>query len=77
MVKTVSTCITHTKTRGNLAGLHRYNKTPDATKTREKLAGVKNMSLLELGPIIFGGTEKIIQYLRRHALLARQSNCDQ
>ena len=28
------------------------------------------MSLLQLGPVIFGGTPGIIQYLRRHGLLA-------
>ena len=34
-----------------------------------------NMSLLELGPTIFGGTEAIIDYLRRHHLLADHCNC--
>ena len=32
-----------------------------------------NMSLLELSPTIFGGTEAIIDYLRRHHLLAERA----
>ena len=35
---------------------------------RENLAG--NMSLLQLGPVLFGGTGGIISYLRGHGLLA-------
>ena len=33
------------------------------------------MSLLELGPVIFGGVEGIKTYLRYHQLLATQKNC--
>ena len=38
--------------------------------SRDHLIGGKfaitNMALLHLGPIIFGGSDKIIAYLRRH-----------
>ena len=34
-----------------------------------------NMSLLEIGPVMFGGTEKIIEYLRQHGVLAGSNNC--
>ena len=30
-----------------------------------------NMSSLELGPVIFGGTEGIITFMRNHGLLAQ------
>ena len=33
------------------------------------------MSLLELGPVIFGGNKGIIDFLRQHHLLASQCNC--
>ena len=33
------------------------------------------MSLLEIGPVMFGGTEKIIEYLRQHRILAGSNNC--
>ena len=33
------------------------------------------MSLLEIGPVIFGSTEGLIDYLRRHHLLADHCNC--
>ena len=33
------------------------------------------MALLEIGPIVFGGTPGIIQYMRNHHLLATQQNC--
>ena len=33
------------------------------------------MSLLELGPVIFGGTEAIISYFRAHRLLATSCIC--
>ena len=33
------------------------------------------MALLEIGPVAFGGTPGIIQYLRSHHLLAVQQNC--
>ena len=34
-----------------------------------------NMSLLELGPVIFGGTEGIITFMRNHGLLAQSKTC--
>ena len=33
------------------------------------------MALLKIGPVAFGGTPGIIQYLRSHHLLAVQQNC--
>ena len=33
------------------------------------------MSFLGLGPIIFGGNDKIIHFLRTNNLLARSQNC--
>ena len=33
------------------------------------------MSLLDLGPVIFGGNEKIIAFLRQNRLLARIQTC--
>ncbi len=33
------------------------------------------MSLLELGPVIFGGTPGIVSYLQARNLLANHSNC--
>ena len=33
------------------------------------------MSLIELGPVIFGGNEKIIDFLQQQNLLARRCNC--
>ena len=33
------------------------------------------MSLLQLGPVLFGGTPGIIQYFRRHGLLATRMDC--
>ena len=41
-----------------------------AAKTNDSV-----MALLEIGPIVFGGTSGIIQYLRPHHLLALQQNC--
>ena len=34
-----------------------------------------DMAWLELGPIIFGGIEGIIDHLRQHNLLATQKSC--
>ena len=34
-----------------------------------------NMSLLELGLVIFGGTEGIITFMRSHGLLVQSKNC--
>ena len=34
-----------------------------------------DMSLLEIGPVMFGGAEKIIDYFHQHEVLARSSNC--
>ena len=33
------------------------------------------MSLLDIGPIAFGGNEAIISYLRSHGVLARSCDC--
>ena len=33
------------------------------------------MSLLEVGPVIFGGVAGIVTYLRQHRLLATQKTC--
>ena len=33
------------------------------------------MSLLELGPVIFGGTDAIISFLRTNGLLSTRQNC--
>ena len=38
-------------------------------------AEIWTMSLLQLGPVLFGGTDGIITYLQNHALLARSQNC--
>ena len=35
----------------------------------------KEMSMLEIGPVVFGGNEKIIDYLRQKHLLSRIRNC--
>ena len=39
------------------------------------LQGRSDMSLLELGYTIWGGTEKFFAYLRQHGLLATAKNC--
>ena len=36
---------------------------------------VGKMSMLQLGTVIFGGTDGIIAYLRAHGLLASHKNC--
>jgi hypothetical protein len=36
---------------------------------------LQTMSLLQLGQIIFGGTPRIIAYLRQHNLLATTMDC--
>ena len=50
--------------RGILAGLAEGSVRDQAT-----------MSLLELEPVIFGGTEGIITFMRSHGLLAHSKNC--
>jgi len=42
---------------------------------RLRLHFYSTMSLLELGPIIFGGVEGIITYLRGNRLLAQSKTC--
>ena len=44
-------------------------------KTSGKIKRVCMMSLLEVGPAIFGGTDGLIAYLRRLKLLATSCNC--
>ena len=50
--------------RGILTGLAEGSARDQAT-----------MSLLELEPVIFGGTEGIITFMRSHGLLAHSINC--
>ena len=46
---------------------------------REYIARLKQttreMSLMQVGPIIFGSTDAIITFLRRHGLLAATKTC--
>ena len=45
----------------------------------QDLRGIKqepaNMSLLELGLVIFGGIEAIVTFMRNHGLLVQSKNC--
>ena len=48
---------------------------PRAWRELHELSFFKIMSFLEVGPVIFGGNDKIIRYLRSKHLLARSKTC--
>ena len=51
------------------------SKTPLLAVTALHFLQSETMSLLELGPVIYGGVEGIISCLRIKRLLARNKNC--
>ena len=56
----------------NVTALARTHMAVNSSKREEPR---QTMSMLELGPVIFGGNDGIICWMRTHHLLAGQANC--